>query len=245
MGCKASRSELQLCNDIANVVASLPATTRPILWDDELSVIAHTVLNTLRNAHYHRKSGRRGSGCGGLRNAASKFRCSGSRPSAAVVSFDAQVIDIDSCLNIPAKGLRGALAASRTLTALHLRHCGITAAGAALLAEDLGKSVSSLRKPVCDKGHRDEVLRTVSYSSSGCSIADTVPQQPSVVHLEALAGSDMDICNAGCHFDSASVRSAPCKTPPDLGDERDLGDELWDLCDILTNGGRSLTPGVC
>jgi hypothetical protein len=245
MGCKASRSELQLCKDIANVVASLPATTRPILWDDELSVIAHTVLNTLRNAHYHRKSGRRGSGCGGLRNAASKFRCSGSRPSAAVVSFDAQVIDIDSCLNIPAKGLRGALAASRTLTALHLRHCGITAAGAALLAEDLGKSVSSLRKPVCDKGHRDEVLRTVSYSSSGCSIADTVPQQPSVVHLEALAGSDMDICNAGCHFDSASVRSAPCKTPPDLGDERDLGDELWDLCDILTNGGRSLTPGVC
>ena len=51
MGCKASRSELQLCKDIANVVASLPATTRPILWDDELSVIAHTVLNTLRNAH--------------------------------------------------------------------------------------------------------------------------------------------------------------------------------------------------
>ena len=39
--------------------ATLPLAKRPIKWDDS-SVIAHSALNTLHNAHYHIQSGRRG-----------------------------------------------------------------------------------------------------------------------------------------------------------------------------------------
>ena len=93
MGATASKSQLQLRDEIEVLETALVATQRPIDFDDEASAGAHSALNTMRNAYYHRQSSR----CRRLRSAAvKKFVCKGGRLSASAVRFDADVMDIDT-----------------------------------------------------------------------------------------------------------------------------------------------------
>ena len=98
MGATTSRSEQILRDDIATLEASLVATQRPIDFDNEQSATAHSALNTLKNAYYHRQSSR----VGRLRSAAvAKFVCTGARSSAAEVRFEPHAMDIDSYQLLP------------------------------------------------------------------------------------------------------------------------------------------------
>ena len=81
----------------------------------------------------------------GMTGAGAVYLAQGVGESASLTTLDLSGNKIghsEANLNFPAKGLRGALAASSTLTALHLRYCGITAAGAALLAQGMSESAS-------------------------------------------------------------------------------------------------------
>ena len=149
MGAMASRSDKILQDDIQTFEASVLLTKRPIMWDDDSSVTAHSALNTLRNAQYHIQSGR-----GGLRVAtASMFICTGRVTSSKVVSFGALAVDITSC-GLPMSGVRTG----------PLRLVGTGKGQCA--------PVTSTMESVCDVIH---CIGASSSSSSVCSLEDTLP----------------------------------------------------------------------
>ena len=255
MGATTSRSEQILRDDIATLEASLVATQRPIDFDNEQSATAHSALNTLKNAYYHRQSSR----VGRLRSAAvAKFVCTGARSSAAEVRFEPHAMDIDSYQLLPLrcdhKGLQ--LPKERVPTGM-----------CAPAPPAPPPAFFFSRKPCCEEQHGvekhdDALRRTPSSSSSVCSLDDTVPHR-CVPLSEPPAGADAaaasaDSCNRCA--DSAPVRPASWESKSSLsrlsyveveepqrragtaGMARLDSEPLADLCDILTTGGRCLSP---
>jgi hypothetical protein len=209
MGATASRSDKILQNDIEIFEASMLWTKWPIMWGDESSVAAHSALNSLRNAQYHIQSGRRGRR---LRvAAASKFICTGHLTSSRVVSFGALAVDITSCECSPLKlGTGTGQCAPVTLTMV---------------------------EPACDviqcnavQSHCGAIIRASSSSSSVCSLDDTLPRierrAPASWHAHCKAS------HKSSHQLSHDLEAAQV-CPFDQESE-----EAFDLCDILTSGGR-------
>ena len=216
MGATASRSDKILQNDIETFEASMLLTKRPIMWGDEGSVAAHSALNSLRNAQYHILSGRRGRG---LRvAAASKFNCTGRVTSQRVVSFGALAVDITLCECSPLK-----LSDPLRLVGTGTGQCAPV--------------TSKLAEPACDvincsavQSHCGAIMRASSSSSSVCSLDDTLPRierrEPASWHAHCKA------CHKSSHQLSLDLEAAQvCPFEQE-------SEETFDLCDILTSGGR-------
>ena len=197
MGATASRSEKQLRRQIENFEALLHLSKRPIMWEDDSSVTAHSALNTLRNAQYHIQSGRRGRGLQAA--VTSKLLCTDRLATTTMVSFDALAVDINSCESVPLK-------VSCPLRRVRTGQCALVTA--------------TKEEPAYDEIHCSAIRRLPSSSSSSvCSLDDTWPRG-------AYSAPAVDACGAPaaqtCHFEQVSG-------------------EAFDICEILTSGGRCQT----
>jgi hypothetical protein len=229
MGATASRSEKKLKLHIESFETSLHLSKRPIMWEDDSSVTAHSALNTLRNAQYHIQSGRRGRGLQAA--ATSKLICTGRLASPTAVSFDALAVDINSRQSVSVK-------VSCPLRRVRTGQCAPVAATMEEPAYDVmlrrvrtgqcAPVTATMEEPACDVIHCSAIRRSPSSSSSMCSLDDTWPRSADTID-SAPAGQvqpAVDACGAPaaqiCHFEQASG-------------------EAFDFCEILTRGGRCQT----
>jgi hypothetical protein len=239
MGATASRSDKNLQDDIETFEASMLLTKRSIQWDDESSVAAHSALNALRNAQYHIKSGRRGRGLRAA--AASKLICTGRLASPTVVSIDVVAMDITSRKCLPLK-LSGPMSGVRT--------------------GQCSPVIPPKEEPDCDVSiHSSAMKRSPSSSSSICSLDDTLPRVPAswLAHCpEFSVPVTADACKTfhkrASHksfhelsHDQTFHKRASHKSSHELSHDLEAAqvcpfdqesDEAFDLCDILTSGGR-------
>jgi len=251
MGATASRSEMMLQRDIEFFEASLPLAKRPIKWDDDSSMTAHSALNALHNAHYHIQSGRRGRGLR-ARFTASKLICTGRVASPIVVSFDALAVDITS------------VTPRTVVPACDVLHCGAIKCHCSAI-----KRSPSWSSSTCSL---DDTCPSSSTCSLDCAPASWHAQCPEQVsgpravdasgaeqlcHFELEEGSfeedeeAIDLCgilkSSGRCQTSHRPGPATSRRTRSLGGACELGDhelEAFDISGIGTFGGRCLTHQV-
>jgi hypothetical protein len=221
MGATASRSDKNLQDDIETFEASMLLTKRSIQWDDESSVAAHSALNALRNAQYHIRSGRRGRGLRAA--AASKLICTGRLASPTVVSIDVVAMDITSRKCLPLK-------LSCPMSGMRTGQCSPV--------------IPTKEEPDCDLSiHSSAMKRSPSSSSSICSLDDTLPRVPAswLAHCpEFSVPVTADACKT---FHKRASHKSSHELSHDLETAQvcpfdQESEEAFDLCDILTSGGR-------
>jgi len=252
MGATASRSEMMLQRDIEFFEASLPLAKRPIKWDDDSSMTAHSALNALHNAHYHIQSGRRGRGLRARVTAASKLICTGRVASPVVVSFDALAVDITS------------VTPRTVVPACDVLHCGAIKCHCSAI-----KRSPSWSSSTCSL---DDTCPSSSTCSLDCAPASWHAQCPEQVsgpravdasgaeqlcHFELEEGpfeedeEAIDLCgiltSGGRCQTSHRPGPATSRRTRSLGGACELGDHelgAFDISGIGTSSGRCLTHQV-
>jgi hypothetical protein len=220
MGATASRSEKILQCEIDVFGETLPLAKRPIDWDNDSSVTAHSTLNTLRNAQYHIQSGHRGQGLRAA--AASKLICTGRVASSIVVSFDALAVDITS------------VTPTTVVPACDVMHCGAIKRHCSAIKRSPSSSSSTCSlDDTCPSSPR---ARSTAHRpgmpkfSSGRMHADSSGRMRTPVD----AGGAEQLCHLELEEGSFQEAEEAC----------DLEFEAFDISAILTSGGRCLTHQV-
>ena len=256
MGATASRSEKIIKCEIDVFGETLPLAKRPIDWDNDSSVTAHSTLNTLRNAQYHIQSGHRGQGLRAA--AASKLICTGRVASSIVVSFDALAVDITS------------VTPTTVVPACDVMHCGAIKRHCSAIKRSPSSSSSTCSlDDTCPSSPR---ARSTAHRpgmpkfSSGRMHADSSGRMRTPVdaggaeqlcHFELEEGpfeedeEAIDLCgiltSGGRCQTSHRPGPATSRRTRSLGGACELGDHelgAFDISGIGTSGGRCLTHQV-
>lgn len=225
MGTTASRSERVIAADLEVLKGCMPEHAKPLDWHSEHSVEAHSVVNTLQNALYHRRSGRNGRQGERRRALLPKMTCN-SFVSARIVSFDLVAVSIASSGSV-----RVVRSDDETvLLSVHTR-----------VPTGLLSSAASHKAATADI-----LERAPSSMSSVRSLDSTVPRDEldhACDHDGAAHGKAVPVVEACLSYGDMVGHSDICDI---LTTGSDTRCSPVDICDVLTTGGldqwQNLTP---
>jgi len=220
MGASMSTSEILQQHDLAIVRAAFPQTVHPIDWADANSVTGHSVVNTMENAAYHNRSGKKGKGA--HRRAAAQLSCLGAFSSCRQVQFVSLAEDIP-----------------RVIIAGFLPGIERVATGLPKKIISSGNSSGSLSRTASSDSScslDDTVQRPTSDGAHCPAYCDdtkehlAAPARPFVDNGARRPAADTTTLDFDiCQILTCGVSS---RTPSTV-----------DICDILTSGGRGCCPG--
>ena len=235
MGASMSTSEILQQHDLAMVRVAFPQTVHPIDWADANSVTGHSVVNTMENAAYHNRSGKKGKGA--HRRAAAQLSCLGAFSSCRQVQF------VSLAEDIPRVIIAGFLPGiERVATGLPNKiissgnSCGSLSRAAS--SDSFCSLDDTVKRPTSDHAHCpahcDDMKEHMAaparpfvdaFSAHHCPVDGCIKPYSAAAHLDAHSNLlDFDICQI-------LTCGGSSRTPKPV-----------DICDILTSGGRGCCP---